>query len=451
MPAASSSWTNGSSVAARAAPRSTGRRRRRAAREMLTPLPPACEVTDSARITAPRSSRPREGDGAVVARVGGEGDDHATTTSRPARLERAGGASAAMPLVGDERRRPRRASANRIGASTPILLESARQTTRRAAPTMARLVAASSRSGVESPWSMRQAVGAEEGDVGAQPAERGDGVGADRGLGGRPHPAGEQVQLDLGAAREPGGDRHGVGDDREPQVAGEQAGRTGRSSSRRRGAPCRPAGGSRSRAALAIRSFSAVLAWSRSPSPASITASAARGHGAAVHPADQAHPLEDRQVAADRLGRDVELLGDLGHREPAALGDELGHRLLALFGVHCQIESPPPSVNLCMCCFTPECVDCQGVRRFTRDHGHQHCRTPPLPTPRAARPSCPGSPTDPPPSCAPRCRRRRSRASTARRTPTPDAALAAYDAAAQAVADGFVRKAARPPAPPPRC
>ena len=57
MPTASSSRTNGSSgragsTAMVASPAAT------AAREMLTPLPPACEVIASTRTTAPRSSGP---------------------------------------------------------------------------------------------------------------------------------------------------------------------------------------------------------------------------------------------------------------------------------------------------------------------------------------------------------------------------------------------------------
>src|SRR5680860_1317729 len=56
MPAARSSRTYGSSLSdGRTA--MVGTPAATAAREMLTPLPPACEVTDSARITAPRSSR----------------------------------------------------------------------------------------------------------------------------------------------------------------------------------------------------------------------------------------------------------------------------------------------------------------------------------------------------------------------------------------------------------
>ncbi len=67
MPAAISSWTNGSSghagstaTVATAAPT--------AALEMLTPLPPACDVIASTRWTAPRSSGP--GNATVRSKLG---------------------------------------------------------------------------------------------------------------------------------------------------------------------------------------------------------------------------------------------------------------------------------------------------------------------------------------------------------------------------------------------
>ena len=97
--------------------------------------------------------------------------------------------------------------------STPSLVESASTTTWRARPTIARLMAASSGSGVVRPWPDGDPVGAEERDVGAELGERRDGVGADGGLGGGADPAGQQVQLDLRVAGQPGGDRDGVGDD----------------------------------------------------------------------------------------------------------------------------------------------------------------------------------------------------------------------------------------------
>ena len=57
MPAARSSWTNGSSSGA-GSTAIEGMPALIDAREMLTPLPPACEMTDSERITVPRSSGP---------------------------------------------------------------------------------------------------------------------------------------------------------------------------------------------------------------------------------------------------------------------------------------------------------------------------------------------------------------------------------------------------------
>ena len=231
-------------------------RRLTAAREMLTPLPPACEVTDADPLHGAALERAGERDRAVVAGVGGEGDDHATTTSTPAALEGPDGPSALDRGVGDEHvdlvegREAERRSRRRSWWS-----RRARRCAARAA-TIARLVAASSRSGVVRPWLGGDAVGAEERDVGAQVGQRRDGVGADRGLRRGPHPAGQQVQLDLGQPGEPGGDGHGVGDDGEPVVAGEQA------ASRRGGGAgvdddVEPAAGSRARAAWAIWSFSA--------------------------------------------------------------------------------------------------------------------------------------------------------------------------------------------------
>ena len=60
----------------------------------------------------------------------------------------------------------------------------------------------------------------------------------------------------------------------------------------------------------------------------------ARGHGAAVHPAQHAGLVEHGEVAAHGLGGDVVGLSQFGHRR-AALADHHGSdRVLALFGVH---------------------------------------------------------------------------------------------------------------------
>ncbi len=137
----------------------------------------------------------------------------------------------------------------------------------------------------------------------------------------------------LGVAGQPGGDRHRVGDHAEAQVAREQAGEPvvvePASMS-----TVEPAGGSWSRAARAIRSFCSVLAESRSTSPDSI---AVRLFGGTAPPCTRrTSPIRSR---VERSRRTVSVVtsysrGDDVHRHAPALGDELGHRLLALLGVH---------------------------------------------------------------------------------------------------------------------
>ena len=114
--------------------------------------------------------------------------------------------------------------AKRTAFSTPSLVESASTTVRRAQAMIARLLAASSLSGVVRPWPTVRPLVADERDVGPQLGERGDGLGADGGVRRGADPAGKQVQLDLGQAGEAGRDRDGVGDDGEPVVAGEGGG-----------------------------------------------------------------------------------------------------------------------------------------------------------------------------------------------------------------------------------
>ena len=56
--------------------------------------------------------------------------------------------------------------------------------------------------------------------------------------------------------------------------------------------------------------------------------------GAAVDAAEERVPLEGRQVATDRLGRDAELLGERRDLDPAAGPRALDDPALALLGVH---------------------------------------------------------------------------------------------------------------------
>ena len=59
-----------------------------------------------------------------------------------------------------------------------------------------------------------------------------------------------------------------------------------------------------------------------------------RGDRPTVHPADQPQALELRQIAAHRLGRHGVGLGQRGHGEPSLLLDQSRHGLLSLFCVH---------------------------------------------------------------------------------------------------------------------
>ena len=165
-----------------------------------------------------------ERDRAVVAGVGGEGDDHATTTSRPGGLQGACGRSSSIP-ESVTRTSTSSSAANRTGRLDADLGGVGQHdgTAGGASdrPLGRGLVAVGGGQavvGADARWWPRNATSAR------RSAERGDRVGADRGLGGRAHPAGQQVQLDLGEAREPRGDRHRVGDDGQPVVAGEHRG-----------------------------------------------------------------------------------------------------------------------------------------------------------------------------------------------------------------------------------
>ena len=86
---------------------------------------------------------------------------------------------------------------------------------------------------------------------------------------------------------------------------------------------------------------------------------------AAVHPPDQAHPLEGGEVAAHGLGGDS--------YSSASSRPTAGRARPTSWAIACWRSSaympvllPGSTVtNLCMCCFTPECVDCQGCAGLT--------------------------------------------------------------------------------------
>ena len=182
--------------------------------------------------------------------------------------------------------------------------------------------------------------------------------------------------------------------------------------SSRDGAAGRGAG----RAALAIISPSARCWPGRAAEPG---LDHGQGAGGTAPPCTRrTRPMRSSTDRSRRngLGRDVELVGDGCDGEPAVLGDELGHGLLALFGVHCEGPSICVSVVL-----RPNVLTCQGSAAFALVSMVTEI-TPPGDTARtlrAALPWSPASPTRPRSSSTPRCPRTRSLPSTPAVTPTP--------------------------------
>jgi hypothetical protein len=68
---------------------------------------------------------------------------------------------------------------------------------------------------------------------------------------------------------------------------------------------------------------------------------AVRADRAAVHPAQDAARLQLGEVAADGLGRDVEVAGEGDDRDPAGALEEGDHPVLAFLGVHGRSPSTP--------------------------------------------------------------------------------------------------------------
>ncbi len=311
---------------------------------MLTPLPPPWAVTDDDALHLAARQLAGQRDGAVDAGVGSEGEDHATTTSTPARSIVAR-SSAVMP-ASVTKVSISSSAANRSGASTPILLESVTHdgaAGRR--PTMARLVAASSRSGVVSPC-VAEAVGGDVGHVGAQVGQRGHRVGADGGVGGRPDPARQEVELDVREPRQPGRDRDGVGDDGQPVVTGEYGGQPGR---RRAGIDDhhRPGWRQQGDRGGGDRVLGGGVGLVALAEPGLDRGDRAHRHRTAVDAPDQA-----------RCGRGWRGRGVRSRWSPRTgpaswatdsstlLADQLGDGLLSLFGVH---AAKPPGSRICVC------------------------------------------------------------------------------------------------------
>ena len=162
---------------------------------------------------------------------------------------------------------------------------------------MARLTAASSRSGVVSPWPARDAVGADEGDVDAEVGRaprRSRSPTAAWVM--RADPAAEQVQVDAGAGRR-AGRRSGPAlvTTVSSAVAGEQRGEPAGGGARRRAGRWRRrrAAGRAAAAAIAVLlvGVGAVALAERRPRA---TVQRVGRDGAAVHPAHQAQAARGR-------------------------------------------------------------------------------------------------------------------------------------------------------------
>ena len=124
-----------------------------------------------------------------------------------------------------------------------------------------------------------------------------------------------------------------------------------------------------------------MRATSRSGRPASISGQGVGGYGAAVHPADQVAVLEHRQVAADGLGGDVVLLRELDHGDPPRSRTSwviACWRSAAYTGSSGMTRLGYVGFDLCLCCSTPEYVDCQGGAELNAVMTHSHLQGTPV-------------------------------------------------------------------------
>ena len=237
MPADTSSVTNGSSGRA-GKTASVSRPADIAAREMFTPLPPACMVTESSRWTAPRSSGPARvtvrsllGFGVSVTIIGDGA--HTAITSTPARLDGPAVTGGDL-LVGDEG-----VDVGQLGELDRALDADLAGVGEHDDATRAlddgALDGGLGAVGGGQAVLDGEAVGADEGEVGADRVERLDRLGPDRRVGVAADAAGQQVQLDLRRAGQLRRDRHRVGDHGHPQVGRAAGGSGARWCCRRRG------------------------------------------------------------------------------------------------------------------------------------------------------------------------------------------------------------------------
>ena len=170
-----------------------------------------------------------------------------------------------------------------------------------------------------------------------------------------------------------------------------------------------------------------------------MTASVARRHHAAVDPADQAHPLEGGEVAAHRLGGDVVLSASTvtDSRPRWAPGCAIACWRSSAYIV---IASSSRSCGR-ICVYVvlrPNVLTVKGVRGLTCDHERTSPTSPPTSLLHGT-PVVPGVAYGP--ALVARASSPDAIAAFDGGVPDEEAALAAYDDAVGAVADGFERKA----------
>ncbi|CAK7279408.1 hypothetical protein SGPA1_10186 [Streptomyces misionensis JCM 4497] len=187
-----------------------------------------------------------------------------------------------------------------------------------------------------------EAVGGDEQHVGADLAVRAQRPGVHGGPGTVPYPAADQVELEAGVVGEAGGDGQGVGDDGQLAVQRERGGQAGHG-----GAGVEDHGAVDGQFGQGRLGDAVLLVGRRGLAFGEVRfeVEAAGRDGPAVHPAQQSGPVEGLEVAADRLRRHLELLGERHDVHPAAVTGEPEDLLLPLRCVHVRL--PPTDARIC--------------------------------------------------------------------------------------------------------
>ena len=206
--------------------------------------------------------------------------------------------------------------------------------------------AASSRSGVESPWPTVMPLVPMKATSARSRSRAATVSVADRGLRRAADPARQQVQLDCRRGRRVAPRRDRVGDDGQPAVAGEQAGEPhggGAGVEEDRAARGRQQVEGRWRDPVLLRGVGDV-ALGRGRTRATVRASA----GTAPPCTRRTRPSRSRdgQVAAYGLGGDVVLVGELGDRHPARWVDQCA---MACWRSSAYMVTASPPGRICVC------------------------------------------------------------------------------------------------------